>query len=101
MPEYNDGCGWAWVKVDTIVNEGETLLHGCVILASAAGGEVQLFDGLDADSGRLIARIKGNANESIPILFYKPLRLDRGLFVDVIASVSGILVFYDPVSNES
>ena len=100
MPEYNDGSGWAWVRVDTIVNEGETLLYGCVILASAAGGEVQLFDGLDADSGRLISRIKGNANESIPIIFNKPLRLDRGLFVDVIASVSGILVCYDPVVQE-
>jgi hypothetical protein len=94
------GVGWTYVTADQIVNQGETLLHSIILLTSAAGTGVTLYDGLDAVSGRSLGPFEGAANISFSHTFPKPLRLDRGLFVDIGTNVTGVLVVWEPLKDE-
>ena len=68
------------------------------LLVSTTGGDVTIYDGLDASSGRLIATIKGTANVS-SILDFGGLQLDRGLFIDIGSNVSEVTAVFDPVER--
>lgn len=80
-------------SVDALVNEGETFLAGVDVLASAAGGDVTLYEGLDTSSGRKIGTFKGDANITNQIRFNPPLRLERGLYVDVGSNITEVTIY--------
>ena len=90
------GCGFTRLTSDNIVNEGNTLLFGLHIDASADGGDVSLYEGLDASSGRLLGTFKGIANDVNKVTYPYPVFLDRGLFVDVGSSVTAVTLFWLP-----
>lgn len=94
MAEF--GLSWAWVTGDTILNEGETILHCLVVNASVSGGAVTIYEGLDAVSGRKVGIFQALANVT-NLISLCGIQLDRGLFVDVGANVTGVLVVYSPV----
>ena len=83
-------------SIDTLVNQGPTLLYGLDILASAVGGDVTLYEGLDSLSGRKIGAYKGTTNITIPIRFTPELFLARGLYADVGSSISEVTIYYSP-----
>jgi hypothetical protein len=82
--------------VDALVNEGETLLLGIDVLASSAGGDVTVYEGLDAESGRKVGTYKGAANVTNPIRFNPPLFLDRGLFLDIGTNITEVTAQFIP-----
>jgi len=88
--------GFTQIKSDQIVNEGHTLLAGFIIEASADPGDVSLYEGLDASSGRYFGKFKGLTNDSKPIIFPVPVYFDRGLFVDVGSNVTGVTLIWAP-----
>lgn len=94
------GKGWRWITQDTLINEGETLLHKLMVNASVSGGDVTLYEGLDASSGRMIGIFTALAN-SVVTLNFDGLYLDRGLFVDIGSNINGVLVVYDTLRNEN
>src|SRR3990167_3793755 len=63
------GYAYSPVSADTLLTSEPAFLGGLVVLASVDGGDVTLYDGLDAGSGRLIGRFEGLANVSNPIIF--------------------------------
>ncbi len=73
---------------------GPCLLNAVVLLASSAGGDVTLYEGQDATSGRKIATLKGAANVSLPVVFAHAPFLARGLYVDVGSNVTEVTVFF-------
>ena len=94
------GHGWERVTGDARVFEGSGVLFGLVLLVSTTGGDVTLYDGADAGSGRLIGTFEGIANESRPIVFGRNgILLDKGLFVDVGSNVTEVLVVYNALSG--
>ena len=89
--------GWSVVTEDRLLNEGDSILYGLCVLSSAGGGDVTLYAGLDASSGRKIGRFEGANNQSNPIPFPKPIPCENGLYVDVGSNITEVLVFWSPV----
>jgi hypothetical protein len=86
--------GFDCVTEDKRVCEGPCDLYGLTVLASAAGGDVTLYEGQDASSGRKIGTYKGAANVTNPIMFSFPLPLARGLYVDIGSSITEVTVHF-------
>ena len=84
------------IDTDSLVSAKGLLLKGIVLLTSVTGGDIVIYDGQDATSGRKICTFKGLANVSLPVSFGEGLRLERGLFIDVGSNVTEVLVFFDP-----
>lgn len=95
----NNHVAFTRTTTDQLINEGETLLHGLLLLTSVTGGDVTLYEGLDPDSGRKIWTFKGEANISQMISFPAPLWLERGLYIDVGSNVTEVTLFWTPVRN--
>ena len=93
------GYAYSPVSADTLLTSEPAFLGGLVVLASVDGGDVTLYDGLDAGSGRLIGRFEGLANVSNPIIFPDAVPLDRGLFVDVGSNITEVLLLWRPLSD--
>lgn len=89
------GVNYENMDADRLVCNEPCLLHGVVILTSTTGGDVTVYDGRDAISGRKVMRFEGIANESRPVMFPKPLYLPGGLFVDIGTNVSEFLVIWE------
>ncbi len=84
------------VTADTLVYEKGCLLQALTLLVSTTGGDIAVYDGQDANSGRLIGTFKATANVSNCITFGGGIRCERGLFVDVGSNVSEALLCFDP-----
>lgn len=88
---------WTNTTADAVITNAPAYLHGLTLLASAAGGDVTVYDGADPGAGRKILTAKGAANVSLPIAFYPPLLCERGIYLDVGSSVTEVTVHWDPV----
>jgi len=89
--------GWTNISADTLITPKPALLNGVVILASSNGGRATLYDGQDAGSGRKIIQVEGDGDLSNPIMFFPPLRCERGIFVADLSHVDEILVLWSPL----
>lgn len=92
----SDHVGFTRITSSNIINEGATLLYGLLLLVSVASGDISLYEGLDASSGRLIAKIQGVAAVTLPIKFDQPLYLDRGLYVAIGSNVTETTILWMP-----
>lgn len=90
---------FANITATTLINEGQSLLHSVIILASAAGGDLTVYEGLDASSGRKVATVKGAANVSSQIRFSPPLLLARGLLVVIGSSITEATITWSPAAE--
>lgn len=91
------GTGWTLVTVDQIVNQGETVLYSLTFFSDAGEGEARIYEGMDATSGRQIVPMI-EADRFIPQASWDPpLRLERGLFVDMGSKMDAVLVQWDPI----
>jgi hypothetical protein len=94
-----------WPKSTTIVLTADALvtshpcwLHAVFLNASAAGGDVAVYEGQDAGSGRQILHQDGAANATNYVQFTPPVWCQRGLYVDVGSNVSQVTIHYTPQS---
>lgn len=92
---------WRNVTGDTLVARNPCLLHGVVLLTSAGGGDVTIYEGQDATSGEKILSIEGANNISNQVAFNPPLPLQRGLYVDVGSNVSEVLVHFTLLGKDA
>jgi hypothetical protein len=86
------------ITADTLITTHPCWLHGVFINASAAGGDVVVYEGQDPTSGRLLAHLDGGANATNALRFDPPLWCERGLYLDVGSNVSQVTVHYTPQS---
>ena len=92
--------GFTRITADRIINEGATLFYGVIIEASADGGDVSIYEGMDALSGRLFSTLKALANDREIGAPGSPVFFDRGLFVDVGTNVTAVTVLWVPVPSD-
>lgn len=91
---------WTNTDVDALITDGPALLHGLILLCSAAGGDVTLYEGQDPGSGRKVGTFKGEADVSKAIQFRPSLICTRGIYVDVGSSVTEATVLWSPLPGE-
>lgn len=89
-------AGWTNTSVDCVVTTRPAVLYGIVLLTSAGGGDVTVYEGQDAETGRKIGRFEGANNQTRPVRFGPGLDCDRGIFVDVGSNVTEVLVIWSP-----
>jgi hypothetical protein len=92
------GCASEWVTADTRVYVGRCLFWGVILNASLAGGDISIYDGHDATSGRLIGHYDGAVNATNPVTLKKPINVYSGLYV-VVTNVVGVTVLFEPVDE--
>jgi hypothetical protein len=89
------------LTADQIVNEGPTLLTGFILHASVDGAGFHVYDGLDAESGTLVAHIVGWASDVNFGSFHSPIFLNNGLYVDIGANIHHAAIYYVPLRGNS
>jgi len=67
-----------------------------MLLTSVTGGDITLYEGVDAVSGRQIARIEADADGSHLLTLPVGLRLERGLYAAVGSNVTEATLFWTP-----
>lgn len=92
-----DGYAYDYITADTRLHNQSALLAGVVILPSADYGDVTLYDGQDASSGRSLGPFQGYGRVSLPIMFAVPVPLNNGLFVKFGSNMTGVLVIWKPL----
>lgn len=77
------------------------LITGWVLSASADGGIVNVYDGLDELSGQLIFTAEGLNTQVNHAEYASPIMCNNGLFVDIGANVTSFTIFYIPLRGNS
>lgn len=91
----HEGIGWTRLTGDAQVTEGPALLYGLVLLTSVTGGDVTVYAAGGPQPARQVGRFEAIADDSHPILFPSPLRMDGGIYVDVGSSVAEVLILWE------
>lgn len=89
------GIGWDWITNDVCLTDQPALLWGIVVIANQKGGYVKIYSGTSASGGRLVGEFAGADEVSTPVMFYKPLNMAEGIFVEFVSHVDGVLVLYE------
>jgi len=84
------GTGNINLTADNIVIPTPVLLAGLTITVSVAGGDVTLYNGLDAASGIKVHKFVNGVAGTMQVNFIPPLNLERGLFLDVGSNVTEV-----------
>lgn len=85
-----------WLDADINLIEQSVEVQGVIITASTSTKcVVSLYDGVNSN-GRLLGTFRVAADGSQVFLFPQPIPCTRGLFIDIDASTTGVMVFYKP-----
>ena len=87
------GKGYYQSSVDAVVHQGPLVLYCVILLTSVTGGDITVYDGLDATSGRKVVRIEGQADVSNAVELGGVI-LSRGLMVDVGSNVTEYTIIW-------
>ena len=90
----------ACLSKSEIVNEGPSLITAIVLNASVDVGNVEIYDGLDDVSGRLIFDVHGWANNVNGFPFPHPVLCTNGIYVKFVANVHRCTINYVPLRGE-
>jgi len=95
MFESPGGVQYSYLTADRLIERDPVILHSTTLLASTTGGDVTVYDGHDATSGRVVNVHEGTANECNTVTYGPGILLRDGLFVDIGSSVTGFLVVWE------
>lgn len=79
---------------DTVVTNKPCLLNAVLVHPSSDGGDITLYEGQDATSGRKLATLHGWATDLNFIDFSHAPFLARGLYVDVGSNITEVCIFF-------
>jgi len=86
-----------WVTADINLIEQSVEVAGVIITASTSTkAVVSLYDGVNS-SGRLLGTFRVTADDSETFNFPQPIPCTRGLYIDIDANTTGVMVFYRPI----
>jgi hypothetical protein len=86
-----------WVTEDRLVSADRFELWGFVIVASADGGSATLYNQRSAEAEASLGTYKALANSPTVVMFPRGVELSRGLYVDIGANMTGVLVLGAPI----
>lgn len=89
------------ITTSQLVYREGLLLKGFLFTASAALGEINIYDGQDVTSGRRVCQYEAVGQGSYAVLFGEGLRLERGLYITLDRAATEVTVWFDPWETES
>jgi len=92
-----DGAAWVKIKGDGLAVQGRCLLLGLVFWPDVAADYADIYDGLDATSGKKFCRIEADVDQTIPVGFTSPVEFVSGIYVDGIDSAVETTVIFAPL----
>ena len=91
------GKTWRRIDGDGLAYWGRCLLTDVIFWPDAAADYVDLYDGRDTVSGRLLCRIEADVDETIHFGFGEGLAMDIGIYVDGIDADVDTTVAFIPL----
>ena len=95
--------GYTRITDSSLVNEGVTMLSAVSAKSAVSGssavdydGTLTLYEGLDANTGRVVMDVEVEPDDTLYVSFPFPLRLDRGLYVVLGTHVAEVTLFWAP-----
>jgi len=84
-----------------LVCKTPALLTGIIIHSTDATGKLNLYNGQDANAGRLFGNIASPTN--VPFLYslHTPVLFESGIFAVVVATIEDYTVLYIPLRGNS
>jgi len=86
---------------DQLVSVGPVLWTAFILHTSVDGGDVHVYDGMDAVSGTLAAHIVGWANDVNFGSFHSPILFNSGIYVDIGSNVHHFAIYFIPLRGGS
>ena len=71
------------VTVDSLINAGPCVLYAVTATMIVAGHTIDIYDGQDKYSGKIVQRLTGLANAPITVTYGTGVYLATGLYIDV------------------
>lgn len=84
---------WKWVTADELLSRVECELVWCILTSSGNNASITLHNGESA-TGETIATLEALANRSEPFMPPIPIYCTRGLYVNIDANTTGVLVIW-------
>lgn len=99
MPEadVSEGTSWALVKGGGRAYQGRCRLVGIIFWPDVAADYVDIYDGLDVDSGKKFCRVETDTDETVLVNFTHPVEFSSGIYVDGIDSAVQTTVIFEPL----
>lgn len=95
MSDEEKCIAWRWGVNDQVISRIPCKLWGVVLTGDGAGvADITLRDG-HSTTGDVILTLKAVQNGSEVVIFEKPIKTVKGLFLDVGSNVTGALVLWD------
>jgi len=91
------GKTWRRIDGDGLAYWGRCLLTDVIFWPDSDGDYVDLYDGRDATSGRLLCRLEANYDETVHFEFGEGLAMDIGIYVDGIDADVDTTVAFIPL----
>ncbi len=99
MP-HKDAVGWEAITADAVLARGPVYVFSVAVQAAAGGTAVAaVYDGQNANAGRSF-NVQAPANGQTQLRFDPPLPFQRGLFVDLDANCTEVLVSFAPLRDD-
>jgi hypothetical protein len=81
---------------DLLLQEGPGVLYGFSYNCSANGGTLTIYDGLNAQSGRLLFTLPGWQYDANTQCFANGILFETGLYVVLDANVANATIIFEP-----
>lgn len=93
MPEPS---GFVRIEGDGLAVEGPCILHGIIFWPDSDADYADIYDGLDATSGKKFCRIESSTSITWSFVFPEGIEFDHGIYVDGIDSaVETTILFHN------
>jgi len=95
----SDNWSSYWLTADVNLIEQSVEVAGVIITASTSTNcVVSIYDGINS-SGRLLGTFRVSGDDTQVFIFPKEIPCTRGLFIDIDANTTGVMVFYRPIKE--
>lgn len=91
-----DCVDYEYLTASRVISNRECLLWGLIFDSDGSNGYITVYDG-DSTSEDTFGVFDVLANDTKPLLFPRPVRLQRGLYVDLTSHVSHVTVLWEPM----
>lgn len=86
---------------DSLICKVPALVTGILVHSVDATGKITLYDGQDANSGRLFGNVASSSGTPCIYPLHSPILFESGIYVTVTATLEDYTIFFIPVRGNS